>query len=60
MALSKSQKVTALQKFENIVAMSPSLVFLQVTGVPVHEVDTLRNQLRNTQGGYIVAKKNTF
>ncbi len=60
MALSKSQKVTALQKFENIVAMSPSLVFLQVTGVPVHEVDTLRNQLRNTQGGYIVAKKTLF
>lgn len=56
MALSKSQKVEVLQKFENVVT-APSMVFLHMKGVSVSEVNNLRSQLRNAQGGYAVAKK---
>ncbi len=59
MALSKSQKVAALEKFENVV-QAPAMVFLHMKGVSVSDVNNLRNQLRNAQGGYVVAKKTLF
>lgn len=57
MALTKAQKVSVLQKFEHIVATAPSMVFLHMKGVSVRDANALRDQLRNAQGGYSVAKK---
>lgn len=59
MALSKSQKIAALEKFENVVK-APAMVFLHMKGVSVADVNNLRTQLRNAQGGYVVAKKTLF
>lgn len=59
MALSKSQKVAVLQKFDDVVS-APAMVFLHIKGVSVSDVNTLRSQLRNAQGGYVVAKKTLF
>jgi large subunit ribosomal protein L10 len=57
MALSKSQKVDVLQKFTDIVKNAASMVFVHVKGISVNDINTLRTQLRDNQGGYSVAKK---
>lgn len=57
MALTKAQKVTVLKKFTDIVKDSASMVFLHIQGIGVNDTNQLRSQLRESNGGYAVAKK---
>jgi large subunit ribosomal protein L10 len=60
MALTKAQKTDVLAKFADIAKSAASMVFIHTKGISVNNTNQLRSQLRNADGGYVVAKKTLF
>ena len=60
MALTKSEKTGVLAKFADIAKNASSMVFIHTKGISVNDTNQLRSQLRDSDGGYVVAKKTLF
>src|SRR3989344_2549934 len=57
MAVSREKKKETLNKLTDVVDKSASVVFVNFHGLNVSETNTLRNDLRESKIGYLVAKK---
>jgi len=57
MAISREKKQETLKKLTDIVGGSESVVFVNFHGLNVTETNALRNDLRESKIGYLVAKK---
>ena len=57
MAISKDKKASILEKLNDIVKNSLSLVFINFKGVSVKDTMEMRKELRGKDVGYFVAKK---
>lgn len=57
MALTKEKKVAVIAKLKEIVAVSPSIVFVNFHGLSVPDTGVMRGTLRERGVSYVVAKK---
>ena len=57
MALTKNQKKDLVSKFADIIKGNDAVVFLSAKGLPVSQVNEVRNALAAANGGYKVVKK---
>lgn len=57
MAITKEKKVEIIDKVKKAIADSQSVVFVNFAGLSVNEATILRQELRDNEVGYMVAKK---